>query len=91
MISNSTESSSFIASVEVEDLGEKLEISQYLIKRVNKLNSNSLFGEFSLAKVGKRTATVIALSDNLTTAYIPYEKSDVVFDSVIKYKESIAA
>jgi len=89
MIRNFQESQ-FVVSVEVEDLGERLEISQYLIKRVNKLNSNSLFGEFSLAKVGKRTATVIALSENLIIGYIPYEKYNVVFDSVIKHKESIA-
>ncbi|KAL4454686.1 hypothetical protein ABPG74_021891 [Tetrahymena malaccensis] len=66
------------------------EPQKFFCKRVNQLKTNSTFGEFSLAKLGQRTASIIAKSDEVVTAWIPYELYNIIFDVEIKFKESFA-
>ncbi|KAL4499212.1 hypothetical protein ABPG72_006798 [Tetrahymena utriculariae] len=66
------------------------EPQKFFCKRVNQLKTNSTFGEFSLAKLGQRTASIVAKSEEVVTAWIPYELYNIIFDVEIKFRESLA-
>ncbi|EAR97883.2 cyclic nucleotide-binding domain protein (macronuclear) [Tetrahymena thermophila SB210] len=66
------------------------EAQKFFCKRVNQLKTNCTFGEFSLAKLGQRTASIIAKSQEVVTAWIPYELYNIIFDVEIKFRENFA-